>query len=96
MMVLFCGGYADGRWVDLPDGLEKYEVAAPTGTFRWDGPDKTVIEKQLYRIWDINILGYGMKVAALANRHYEDDSVIRALCQRDVANHLTGRDRVTR
>lgn len=95
MMVLFCGGYADGRWIELPDGLKEYEIATP-GAFRWGGESKVEIEKQAYRIWDVTILGYGMKVAALAERSYESDDVIRALCQRDVADRLTGRDRVTR
>lgn len=93
--VLFCGGYADGRWLDIPEALTEYRVQAP-GTFRWDTNEKVEMEEQVYRIWPIQLLGYGMRVAALKNRHYESDDVIRALCQRDVAQHLTGRDRVTR
>jgi hypothetical protein len=95
MMVLFCGGHADGRWIDLPDGWKEYEVAAP-GAFRWGPDSKTETEKQTYRIWDINILGWGMKVAALKNRHYEDWDVLRALTQRDVFKHLTTAERPTR
>lgn len=94
MMVLFCGGHADGRWIELPDGMKEYEVAAP-GAFQWDGPAKVEVERQRYRIWDINILGWGMKVAAPAVRHYESHDVLRALVQRDVFKHLTG-ERVTR
>lgn len=90
MKVLFCGGHADGRWIDVPPSHDRYRVAVP-GAFDWRSKEAVVTEEQEYRIWDINILGFGMRVAALATRNYENHDVIRALCQRDVADHLTGR-----
>lgn len=95
MMVLFCGGYADGRWIEVPDGLKEFSVSMP-GDFNWGSPQKVEIKEQRYRIWPIQILGWGMYVAALADRNYENTDVIKTLCQRDVADHLTGRQRVTR
>jgi hypothetical protein len=70
-LVLFCGGSKDGHWVSIPDSLETIEVAIPS-QFDWNSKDKVEVEdrREQYRIWRITILGYHMRVAALANRNY--------------------------
>lgn len=97
-LVLFCGGSRDGRWHDVGMEVKTIEVdIPPEQRYDWNGPVKVEHEskREQYRIWEITLLGYHMRVAALANRSYESQDVLRALVQRDVADHLT-KGRVTR
>lgn len=89
MTVLVCGGHADGRWVEVTKGETELEISTPRG-FRWDTQEKVEIERQRYRIWPINILGYGMYVASLNGCRPETNDVLRTIVQRDVFKHLTG------
>lgn len=96
--VLFCGGSRDGKWHEIAMGLASVEVEVPPEQrYDWDGPVKVehASTRERYRIWDITLLGYHMRVAALAVRGYENQDVLRALVQRDVADHLT-KGRATR
>lgn len=92
MKVLCCGGHADGRWMEVDADAKYLEIAAP-GTFRWKSPEKVETEKQVYRIWPVTILGYGMHIAVLDTHNHESDVALRAIVQRDVADHLRGSQR---
>lgn len=89
-LVLFCGGSRDGEWIDCGMGLKTVDVDVPVA-IDWTAPAKVEhgARREQYRIWDIQILGYHMRVAALAHRDYESQDVLRAIVQRDVANNLT-------
>lgn len=89
-LVLFCGGSRDGQWIDVGMGVRTLDVDVPTN-IDWTAPEKVEhgARREQYRIWDISILGWGMRVAALAHRNYESQDVLRAVVQRDVADNLT-------
>jgi hypothetical protein len=87
-MVLFCGGHADGRWRDLPHDLKEFSVHAPVA-FNWDSKTKVETEQQRYRIWDIQLLGWPMRVALPEGENNESSVALRTLLQRDVYDHIT-------
>lgn len=96
MKVLFCGGPADGQWKDVP-GLQPrsahgqtYEVVAPPTPLDMRRGTGT-LAKAKYRIWNVTLLGYMLQVATPEADHNESDSVLYAVLQRDVADHLRGR-----
>lgn len=95
-LVLFCGGSKNGHWGEVAMGLQEIHVHVPT-RINWNQDAKVVHEerRERYRIWNIQILGYGMRVATADDARPESDDVIRAIVQRDVADVLTNR-RVTR
>lgn len=91
MRVLACGGSADGEWIELAEGTREFRRLKPH-VFNWAQTDKvdTEIDYEIYRIWSINLLGYGMKVATLADgSDPESGAVLKALVRRDVHAHLT-------
>jgi hypothetical protein len=87
-MVLFCGGHADGTWLDLPHDLKEFSSPA-RGAFRWDGKGKVETVHQRYRIWDVQILGWAMRIALPEGENSESSTALRTLLQRDVYDHLT-------
>jgi hypothetical protein len=46
----------------------------------------------MYRLWQIQILGHRLWVAAPVDDHNESDSVLYAVLQRDVADFLRGKE----
>ena len=90
MKVLAGGGTADGEWVEVSDGVREFRRLKPQ-TFNWRTDEKvdTEIEYEIYRVWDINLLGFGMKVASLSGLPDEGRAVLKALVRRDVFAHLT-------
>lgn len=92
MKVLFCGGPADGQWRDVPmprNGQTVEVVAPPTPLDMVRGTG--TLTKTRYRTWPIQFLGRWLWVAAPHGDHNESDSVLYAVLQRDVADHLRGR-----
>lgn len=90
--VLFCGGPANGKWLDLNPGTSEYEIVAPPTPLEFANGTGT-LSKVRYRIWPIRFLGYQLLVAAPESDHNESDSVLYAVLQRDVADHLRGKGR---
>jgi hypothetical protein len=94
MKVLFCGGPVNGQWreMDIPRlGHSQWvEVVAPPTPLDMRRGTGT-LTKVKYRLWPISILGHHLWVAAVADDHNESDSVLYAILQRDVADHLRGR-----
>ncbi|MFF5973671.1 hypothetical protein ACFY7C_19300 [Streptomyces sp. NPDC012769] len=98
MKVLFCGGPADGQWRDVAvptrDGYvrngQPYEVVAPPTPLEFARGTGT-LTKVMYYLWNIQVLGHPMLVAAPRGDHNESDSVLYAVLRRDVADHLRGR-----
>jgi hypothetical protein len=88
--VLFCGGPADGRWMDLAPDTTLFEVVAPPTPLEFVNGTGTLARFK-YKVWGIQLLGYHMMVAAPLADHNESDSVLYAVLRRDVADALKGR-----
>lgn len=95
MKVLFCGGPADGQWRDVEHytrlGSYRYiEVVTPPTPLEFANGTGT-LTKFNYRLWTISVLGHLLEIAAPEDDHNESDSVLYAVLQRDVADHLRGK-----
>lgn len=98
MKVLFCGGPWNGRWKDVdPDSVSRSPgfgrwvdaVAPPTPLDFAKGTG--TLAKFRYRLWTIPLFGQTLEVAAPDTDHNESESVLYAVLQRDVADHLRGK-----
>ncbi len=90
MKVLCCGGSLDGQWRELGDGIQDFRIPKPA-KFDWMSNQKVEVDDSYdeYRVVDIQILGFGMKVAMLRGVADEGMAVLKALVQRDVFEHLS-------
>lgn len=89
MRVLFCGGPADGRWIELPPNVQEHEVVAPPTPLEFANGTGS-LGKVRYTVRPLQLLGYRMMVAWPKGEHNESASVLYAVVRRDVADHLRG------
>ena len=89
MRVLCCGGSLDGQWRELTNDVHWFRALKPS-EFNWRKGAKVETEHEYeeYVVSFINILGFGMKVASLRGAADEGVSVLKALVQRDVFEHI--------
>ncbi len=88
--VLMCGGPADGWWVVVDDPSRDWEVQS-LPKIQWAGDPTTVSEPRRYRykIYSQPLLGETMWVGVALSEDIDPMRVImRAILQRDVAQHL--------
>lgn len=95
MKVLFCGGPWNGRWKDVePErsaGFKRtVDVVAPPTPLEFASGTGT-LEKFRYRVWSLSLFGATIDVAAPETDNNESESVMYAVLQRDVADHLRGK-----
>lgn len=90
MKVLCCGGTADGQWRELTSDVRDFRIPKHV-KFDWMSNQKVEVDDSYdeYRVVDIQILGFGMKVAMLRGTPDEGLAVLKSLVQRDVFEHLS-------
>lgn len=94
--VLLCGGPFDGRWVDVPEGVSTYRAmkAQPLSLIPSAEPTvplPAVVEYQLEPMpIRIRHAGGRLWVGTLGQGPDRDETIVRALFQRDVAQQLLG------
>lgn len=88
--VICCGGPADGTW-RVVEGRE-FRVLVPALVNPRDedlaGDPEYPLQEVIYRVTPVPILGRELWVAVAIAEAYDDQAVIRAIFQRDVAKHL--------
>jgi len=95
--VLLCGGHLDGRWVDAPEGAHIHRAVKPQSfTLAELDPELVVfpdvVEYELEPL-PIKIRSAGggrLWVGAIGFGPERDETILRALFQRDVAQQLLG------
>lgn len=90
--VLMCGGPADGTWMVQPH-MEREIRVIVRKPVRVVSPEELAAESilpemVLYRVMPVAILGHDLWVAVAVEQAYDDRAVLRAILQRDVAQHL--------
>ena len=90
--VLMCGGPADGRWVTFEPDVRDWYVYETSHMRVTVGvpvdPEGPLPRKIRYRIQPCMILGHELWVGVAVDEAYDDLAVMKAILQRDVAQHL--------
>lgn len=86
-----CGGPAHGTWRVLEPWEKTVDVLAPV-QIRWTpepvDPNSPALKRITYRIMPLVILGHELFVGVATDEAYDDCAILKAVLQRDVAQHL--------
>ena len=97
--VLLCGGYLDGRWVDVPEGSYVYRVPPAPVRFTHVSEPEADLHVPIDDFVEYLLRPFELRIGEAGGRLWigvcdwdfdRDRAVLRALLQRDVAQQLLG------